>query len=220
MGNKECEVVINGLKCKAKYVAKGLCSNHRAQKEKGLDFYWPQRFRRKPEVMERDELGNKICLLCKKWLPESEFFWNGYSHDNLEASCKDCTRARSRAWKESHPDQVLDHKMKTFHGILYSEYVELLEAQKSECAICRKKIADRSEGFLDHDHKIHPHHAKHRTCAGCRRGIVCAKCNFMLGNADENAETLLAGIVYLLDWEARATIARLREENEKLTREK
>lgn len=71
------------------------------------------------------------------------------------------------------------------------EYVQLIKEQLGRCAICD---ADYSESpkllSLDHDHKT-----------GKIRGLLCGRCNMLLGAAKDDPLLLTAAMIYL--WERR-----------------
>lgn len=71
------------------------------------------------------------------------------------------------------------------------DYKAQLEAQDGKCAICGVKEEDTTTGLLyrDHDHVI-----------GKWRGLLCQKCNTMLGFAKDSPEILQAAIEYLTSW--------------------
>ena len=62
----------------------------------------------------------------------------------------------------------------------------MLAEQDGKCAICHRR-EDGCTFVVDHCHKT-----------GLVRGIICQKCNVMLGMACDTVENLQAGIDYLL----------------------
>ena len=87
----------------------------------------------------------------------------------------DAERARSK----------LNNDIKTRYGITLDEFEERLAAQGGVCAICGK-VCNLSRLSVDHDHET-----------GRVRGLLCRRCNFMLGYAKDRPETLEAGARYL-----------------------
>lgn len=76
-------------------------------------------------------------------------------------------------------------------GLTVEKYWEIFHRQKGRCAICGirpEKGINNSERALAVDH----HHSKKEF-----RGLLCGKCNVLLGMCDENTSTLSNAILYL-----------------------
>lgn len=68
-----------------------------------------------------------------------------------------------------------------------ADYDLLLTSQNGGCAICGNNGTNTARGLhIDHDHTT-----------GATRGILCMKCNLMLGKAGDSIEVLLAAVDYL-----------------------
>ena len=61
----------------------------------------------------------------------------------------------------------------------------MVTAQEGLCLICQKQPTKRGL-FVDHDH-----------ATGRVRGLLCHRCNLVLGHAQDNTEVLLSAITYL-----------------------
>jgi 5-methylcytosine-specific restriction endonuclease McrA len=48
----------------------------------------------------------KICCYCKESKSLGEFYKSSNTKDRLASACKDCMKARSKAWKKTHPDRA------------------------------------------------------------------------------------------------------------------
>lgn len=77
------------------------------------------------------------------------------------------------------------------YGITIAEYDELFERQNGNCAICGLPEIMRRLS-VDHNHET-----------GEVRGLLCATCNLLIGNAKENADILLKAIDYLQSQEVK-----------------
>lgn len=92
----------------------------------------------------------------------------------------------SKQWRENNQKE---YKERTFRAsginLTYEEYIDLLEEQKGLCLICG---GNRTNKILQVDHN-------HET--GNVRGLLCSKCNTLLGMADDNIDILLSAIQYL-----------------------
>jgi hypothetical protein len=73
------------------------------------------------------------------------------------------------------------------HGYTPEQYADMLAIQGQRCAICGIDFKTTCKIQLDHCHKT-----------GKIRGLLCANCNFMLGNAKYSTSTLLSAVTYLL----------------------
>lgn len=70
------------------------------------------------------------------------------------------------------------------HGITDEQFVNMLNNQNYQCAICGDKITHSSH--LDHDHKT-----------GKIRGVLCPYCNHGLGEFKDSIFNLSKAIDYL-----------------------
>lgn len=134
----------------------------------------------------KTEPGEKWCRECEQVFPTSEFFKRTKSSlDGLQNSCKACVSANAR--KESNVRTSRNTYLKRVYGITLEEYEARLAAQGGVCMICRATPESHDRIFnVDHDHGT-----------GEVRGILCWNCNTGLGKFGENAETFLAGALYL-----------------------
>jgi hypothetical protein len=121
--------------------------------------------------------------------------------------CKPCMAARSLVWRRTNPEKAKEsvrkyqsanpdrlkanrrrHHVKSTYGITVEQYDELLHKQNGRCAICN---TDKPDGpgkcfVVDHDHK-----------RKSVRGLLCCKCNFVLGHANDDPAILASSIKYL-----------------------
>lgn len=86
------------------------------------------------------------------------------------------------------------------YGLTIDQYEAMEAAQGGVCAICGGLNLNGRRLSIDHDHSCCP---GNRSCGECVRGLLCSKCNFILGNADDNAERLRAAASYLEGRQAR-----------------
>jgi hypothetical protein len=74
------------------------------------------------------------------------------------------------------------------YGLTEEDFDAQLAAQKNRCAIC--DLVFKTEGLhspqVDHDHHVHR-----------LRGLVCLKCNVLLGHAEDDPELLKRAAAYL-----------------------
>ena len=115
--------------------------------------------------------GMKRCSTCKVTLSISSFNRNIVTADRLQNVCKKCKAAHTKNWK---------YALQTGH------FDKMLAAQYHRCAICRIQI---DELLIDHCHRT-----------GVLRGLLCRKCNTVLGMCDDNIGILEGAIRYLFRW--------------------
>lgn len=115
------------------------------------------------------------------------------------------TRPQREAWAESHREQRRDSNRKYLYGITKVEFALLLQRQGNKCANPRcgaKEPGGNGTWHVDHDHRT-----------GEVRGLLCRRCNVMIGYAKDDVQILEGGIEYLKNPPAR-TILRKEEEHE------
>lgn len=96
-----------------------------------------------------------------------------------------------KEWRKKNFDKCRNYRLKTSHKITLKQYNEIFKNQKGKCAICGKKEIHKNQyGIIslsvDHDHKT-----------GKIRGLLCIKCNYMLGYGCDNPLILIKGSKYL-----------------------
>jgi hypothetical protein len=81
--------------------------------------------------------------------------------------------------------QIVRRARERKYGVTHDQYLVLLEAQGGVCAICGNSEQKRQLA-IDHDHET-----------GEIRGLLCDRCNPMLGYAQDDIAVLEAAIAYL-----------------------
>lgn len=135
-------------------------------------------------VFCKDE-NAKRCMKCGLTKSSSEFH-------KWKAECKACCRDRREAWVKANPEKVRAinrrKKLRKNFGLSIEQWNELLNRQSRRCAICGKphSTGKRKGLFVDHCHKTNR-----------VRGLVCQKCNTLLGMAGDDITILEKAIEYL-----------------------
>lgn len=81
------------------------------------------------------------------------------------------------------------------------EYAEMLAKQGGVCRICRQPEVQLNVNgdikmlAVDHDHACCP--TPMRSCGNCNRGLLCARCNKILGMVGDDISLLAKSIIYL-----------------------
>lgn len=84
-------------------------------------------------------------------------------------------RARGRDWARRNPDLVRNKQLKTRYGITLVQWKRLFKKQGSCCALCKTDNPGKRDWATDHDH-----------VTGVVRGILCHRCNLLLGWLGDN----------------------------------
>jgi hypothetical protein len=129
------------------------------------------------------------CIICGKSFKQS--------HPNKKLCSDSCKKARqTQLWfknKDLWTSKVFEQK----YGISLVDVVRMLETQSSQCAICcapinlQAKSTNKDRAHVDHCHNT-----------GKVRSLLCASCNWMLGNGKDDPSRLRAGATYLETWRA------------------
>ena len=78
-------------------------------------------------------------------------------------------------------------KLRKLYGLSYENYLEMLIAQDLKCKICGIPLEGlKRKPSVDHDH-----------VSGKVRGLLCVKCNTIIGFANDDIDILLKAIAYL-----------------------
>lgn len=154
---------------------------------------------RVPHTIPKRWVDYKVCYRCKENKHRSGYNVNRKRVDGLSFYCKTCTQKarKDRYWKdpEKGRQQSKDSIRKSRFGIEKHEYQEMVNRQNNLCAICNEleKLKSRNGTVaalsIDHDHET-----------GAIRALLCRKCNFMIGCANDDPELLKKAIEYLYEY--------------------
>jgi len=129
----------------------------------------------------------KHCNGCKQTKDLSEFWKN-------QTLCIECSRERQKTrWASRSPKRRLVQHLKYKYGITHEEFIGAWDSQEGKCSICLIELPDlmvyenrRRMYAIDHNHET-----------GEFRGILCNRCNALLGMAKDSARILARAIGYL-----------------------
>lgn len=154
----------------------------------------------------------KRCTKCGKIKPVLCFYPRIKGKDEVRSRCKDClggtgprterqkklsrlsSRRRRHRLGEAGKRAARLYLLGSLYGLTEKEYNLLLAAQGGVCAICKQpetKIVKRktvASLCVDHNH-----------VTGKMRGLLCTRCNLMVGNAEDNPDRLRQAANYLED---------------------
>jgi hypothetical protein len=123
------------------------------------------------ECEDQIRKGNRWCSRHKCFLPDEEF------HSGRRGLCRCCERER---------------QFEKMYNLPYTWYRKTLEAQGGTCAIC-KTYPEGKVLSLDHDHRCC---GAGTSCGSCARGLLCTKCNILVGLIESNREAALVALYY------------------------
>ena len=129
----------------------------------------------------------RVCTSCRMFKPWSEYRKHSLSSTGYQSQCKECMSKNYPYERKKHRGYVVRSK----YGMEQHEYQEMLQAQGGVCAICGNAESSTNGKHIDslavdHDHKT-----------GSVRGLLCRRCNTLLGFAQDDIEILQRAIDYL-----------------------
>ena len=151
----------------------------------------------------------RVCSVCKELKLDTDFYLRKNTN-KLRKECKSCTKKNVTSnyninkveinkkrkeynldnkfrLKAKRKEQSLNHierHLKRRYNITVEEKQQMILAQNNRCAICN----DIFTGIPNVDHC----HSTNKI-----RGILCWRCNFVLGRVKDNIDVLQNAITYL-----------------------
>ena len=130
----------------------------------------------------------KRCHVCGVKKEDTLFNKNSKSKDGLQHYCRECSNRKRKEWDLADPERTKGKHLKDTYGISFKDYTDMLEQQNHKCAICGKdETRFLKKLVVDHCHTT-----------GKIRQLLCNFCNHGLGNFQDDPDTMLKAIQYLL----------------------
>lgn len=107
--------------------------------------------------------------------------------------CNECYKEYRLKNKRDEKTANKLYQKKHKYGLTSNEYYNLFESQGNRCAICNEEFSDKLKGVVDHNHKTE-----------IVRGILCQRCNTLLGMARDDERILEKAIEYLRKYKSKA----------------
>ena len=131
----------------------------------------------------------KICNKCKQRKLQTDFNFCSNSSDGLQSWCLDCGKKWWKIYSGKHDRR--DYHLQYRYGITKKQYELILKSQNGVCAICCQSETVKQNNKIDslavdHDHKTN-----------YVRGLLCRRCNTILGYIDNIPEFLEKVTQYL-----------------------
>jgi hypothetical protein len=136
----------------------------------------------------------KKCKTCKETKPLSDFYSSGTGSGGKVSHCKPCFGYLQRS-RPNHKENKRKSRLKQQFNITLEDYEQMMEEQRGVCKICRQPCASGRQLAIDHDHRCCPERGQ--SCGGCIRGLLCWRCNSILGRAEDSVLLLQSAINYL-----------------------
>ena len=134
----------------------------------------------------------RICNICqarycKEWrLKNKEYVAKYAKKYGLENREKIINYIKNYTKQNREKIRLIRQKnfIKNKYGVSYKDFDKLIIVQKNKCAICKTVMTQ--DRCLDHDHKNNK-----------PRGLLCRKCNWLLGYSNDSIDILKKSIIYL-----------------------
>ena len=107
------------------------------------------------------------------------------------------TGACRKHWHNKNSPNKHRNRSLRLKGLTQEKYDEILKGQNNGCKICgvTEPGHQRKNFAIDHDHSCCPNTEKH--CGKCFRGLLCTRCNLVLGEVQDDPKLLQKMIEYL-----------------------
>lgn len=130
------------------------------------------------------------CTICKESKEIIYFTKNKSRKNGIENYCKNCKSKMSLKYQNSikGKNTIREAHLKRKYNLTLNEYNNMLNLQNNKCKICLNNNLDKRAKHLvvDHNHDN-----------GNIRGLLCTKCNAMIGLANDEINLLFSAIDYL-----------------------
>ena len=128
-------------------------------------------------------MGRSRCKPCPRCGEVNDLTSNGY--------CRPCHNEYSREWVERNKERAKFNRWRNWlrrYGLTPEQYEAMLAAQGGGCAVCAVDVCDASGKRLhiDHDHETDR-----------VRGLLCSRCNLVMGRTAADLEVLQRAVEYL-----------------------
>ena len=89
------------------------------------------------------------------------------------------------------------------YSISYDQYWSIYEVQGGKCYLCRRANGAKRKLSVDHDHSCC---SGSTSCGQCVRGLLCRRCNTILGHFRDDTAAFERAIDYLTNPPARRAL--------------
>lgn len=131
----------------------------------------------------------KVCSKCKEEKQLTDFHKNKVGKHGVHHYCKSCNSVQKKSsynYVKSRNRGILNK-----YNLTLEEVENLYIIQDKKCKICNIEYLSVSKHgglYIDHCHTT-----------GKVRGLLCSKCNMLLGASNDNISILKSAINYIVD---------------------
>lgn len=125
----------------------------------------------------------KTCSCCGVEKGVADFYPHKNTKDKLRAKCKQCTSLENKNWAVNNPDKKKNAHYRTTYGLSYEEVLLKHKVVDNKCEVCNE---EKELLAVDHCHT-----------SGKVRGMLCTRCNLLLGKIEENKDIIFKLFKYL-----------------------
>ena len=133
----------------------------------------------------------------KKYYHNHKEYFKKY-HDEHKEEIKKKRIEYFKQYRQKNRKEIAKHQREYYlnnrisvierhYNLSYGAWLEMWESQNGKCAICEKVFDSPSDACVDHNHET-----------GEIRGLLCIKCNYGLGQFNDNLQLLENAIEYLI----------------------
>lgn len=153
-----------------------------------------------PEQKEKNRANNKRWRVKNKLLLQSK----EYKEHQREIMNKPENKKKAKERQQTDTYKIGQRRRHLGRGYKMTpeEYNAFFSAQGGVCCLCKKPETKTKFGkvmslSIDHNHACCP---GVKTCGKCIRGLLCYKCNTILGYVDDNKELLKVMLKNIIDY--------------------
>lgn len=132
----------------------------------------------------------RTCRTCGELKPLDEYSIDKRWKNTRKLDCNVCRNIKRRS--KYNPEKRRLESIKTLYNLDYSELLQMYSNQNGCCSICKTNIS-----LTAGKTKIGKAHIDHCHATGKVRGLLCTKCNTLLGMANDDITVLKEAICYL-----------------------
>ena len=130
-----------------------------------------------------DERARRNKAKAKEWREANKDRLRSYMVGWRERN-RDHMKARHAEWRAANPRSWWPRILRQKYGLTPDDYRDMVVGQAGRCLICARVPSE--DLVIDHNH-----------ATGKVRGLLCQKCNRMLGHAADRPAIFRAAIRYL-----------------------